>query len=233
MRIALSLLVCISLVPMMLAGCGGGSGNTVLPAAQYFPLAQSNQWRYQVTDYTVDSAGLSSHPARPRHLAGGLLIRSAPVRTAQDDTPGVSVLTVYLSGLKPIAGANWFEAVTLQPGLDTETIYYRHDANGLLVRATDEDDSYYLIRRPLEVGQSWTVPFATDCRLQIMALGETVETVAGSFENCLRVDETGTWESAPYRTESWFAPNVGFVSTTVNYDGQIEVGAELLDYDLR
>ena len=232
MRIALSLLVCISLVPMLLAGCGGGSGDTVLPAAQYFPLAQSNQWRYQVTDYTVDSAGLSGRLARPRHLTGGLLIRSVPVKTAQDDTPGVSVLTVYLSGLKPIAGASWFEAVTLQPGLATETIYYRHDANGLLVRATDEDDSYYLIRGPIEVGQSWTVPFATDCRLQIVALGETVETVAGSFENCLQIDETGSWEDLPYRTTSWFAPNVGLVSTADYLDGQLELKAELFDYDL-
>jgi hypothetical protein len=233
MRITLALAASFAVMLLTLVGCGGGSGGGLLPTQEYFPLVQGNQWRYRVVDYTVDSAALSKIGPRPRHLRGGSPAPLSSVMTTQDgDVPGISVLTVYLSGLKPIAGTNWFEAVTVQAGLDTEMVYYRHDQNGLLVRASAEDDPYYLIRSPLKVGQSWTVPFAADCRFTIVAFNETVETPAGSFTDCLQIEETGIWESIPYRTVSWFAPAVGLVSTVDYYDGEMAVGAELLDLDL-
>lgn len=94
--------------------------------------------------------------------------------------------------------------------------------------------------RNLRVGYTWTVdsqPYAMrwmppfieanaslkpfDMVYEVAALGETVETPAGKFENCVRLDATGKMvfyadASAGYREifinhSEWYAPGVGLV----------------------
>jgi len=221
-----------SLVVIAVTGCGGGSEHTELPASKYFPLAQGNQWYYRVTDYTVDSSGVVAAIGAHRPLLlGSRLLGMARVTTAQDG-PGESVLTVSITGTKPIDDIAWFEASTLQTGLPTELIYFRHDANGLLARAGAEYDPYYMVRAPIEVGNSWVLPFDENDVLEITNVDETITVEAGTFTDCLQIQESGTWDGKPYRGLAWFAPDVGLVRTEDYFDGGLAVESELTSYNI-
>ncbi len=225
-------LALVSLVVIAVTGCGGGSGVTELPASKYFPLAQGNQWHYRVTDYTVDSSGVVTAIGAHRPLLlGSRLLGPARVRTAQDGQ-GESVLIVSITGTKLIDDIAWFEASTLQTGLDTEIIYWRHDANGLLVRASADDDPSYRIRRPIETGNSWNPPFDENWQIEILAVDENVDVAAGAFADCLQIEESGTWEGEAYRGLAWFAADVGLVCTEDYFDGELAVKSELTSYNL-
>ncbi len=225
-------LALVSLAAVAVTGCGGGSEHTELPAGKYFPLAQGNQWYYRVTDYTVDSSGVVTAIGAHRPLLpGSRLLGMARVTTAQDG-PGESVLIVSITGTKPIDDVAWFEASTLQPPLETETIYWRHDANGLLVRGSAEDEPSYRIRRPIEAGNTWNPSFDESWQIEILAVDEAVAVEAGAFTDCLQIQESGTWDGKPYRGLTWFAPDVGPVCTEDYFDGDLAVESELTSYNI-
>ena len=232
MRTVPLVLALASIVAIAVTGCGGGSGHTELPASKYFPLAQGNQWYYKVTDHTVDSSGVVTAIGAHRPLLlGSRLLGLTRVRTAQDG-PGESVLIVSISGTKPIDSIAWFEAVTLQAGLETETVYFRHDANGLLVTGSAEDQPSYRIRGPIEAGNTWSPPFDENWQIEIVAAGETIDVQAGAFTDCLQIQESGTWEEETYRGVAWFAPNIGLVCTEDYFDGELAVESELTSYNV-
>ncbi len=232
MRALPLILALVSVLVIAITGCGGGSGPTELPASQYFPLAQGNQWYYRVTDYTVDGSGaVRAMSSRRPLLPGSRLLGLARVKTAQEG-PGESTLIVSITGTKRIDGITWFEASTLQPPLETETVYFRHDADGLLVRGSAEDEPSYRIRRPIEAGNAWNPLSDEDWQIEILAVDETVDVEAGAFADCLQTEESGTWEGEAYRGLTWFAPKVGPVYTEDYFDGELAVKSELTSYSV-
>jgi len=229
MRVLSPVLALASVLAVIGVGCGGSDAPPVRPALEYFPLAQGNWWRYEVTDYTVTEAAKVAVMRAHRRLMMGMLYGPARVRTAQEG-PGVSILTVSISGIRVINETAWYEAVTVQTGLDTETAYFRHDSDGLLFRATADDDPYYRIRQPIETGNMWHPSFDESWQIQIMAVDETVETPAGTLSGCLRVEESGMWDTVSYRGVGWFAPKIGLVRTEDYFDGELAVKSELTEY---
>ena len=224
--------VCI--VAAIVGGCGGSDGSgEVLPAAAYFPLQQTNWWRYDVTNHDVDTSGVLAQMRARRPLLGLIVNSPLAVRTAQDE-PATGVLTLSISGSLEIAGAQWFEGVEVMAGVDTTTRYYRHDAEGLAVRETAEQDDtpYYGIQQPIEAGTTWTLPFDKTYELKIVGVNETLAVAAGSFNNCLQIEETTTWEGDDYKVVNWFASGTGLIFTQDYFNGDLAGEAELSSYGL-
>ncbi len=223
----------IACIVAVIAGGCGGSGGEVLPAAVYFPLQQTNWWRYDVTNYDVDTSGVLAQMRARRPLLGLIANSSIAVKAAQDE-PATGVLTLSISGSVEIAGAQWFEGVEVMAGMDTTTRYYRHDANGLAVRdtAAQDDAPYYRIRQPIAEGTTWTLPFDETYVLKIVGVNKTLAVEAGSFTNCLQIEETTSWEGNDYKAVNWFASGTGLILTQDYFDGDLAGEAELSSYGL-
>jgi len=94
--------------------------------------------------------------------------------------------------------------------------YFADDANGLL-RVDAEglrDDKRYLLREPIERGKAWSsiVSVSSTERYEIADTGFTVNTPAGSFNDCVLVKAVNRIDADKnMRTEWTFAPGVGIV----------------------
>lgn len=105
---------------------------------------------------------------------------------------------------------------------------YFHDSQGGQLRVDGfgiRDPKRYLLRGPLEVGQSWTnvVSVSSTERYQIIQAGVPCEVPAGSFQNCVRVEARNRVDQGTTLVGSWtYAPGVGLVrlEMTAERNGQ-------------
>ena len=100
---------------------------------------------------------------------------------------------------------------------------------GIRVPPGDE----WLLRGPLEIGETWTGRGGRSARLESMGL--RIETPAGAFEGCLAVLETGGKLELEVRTV--YCPGVGPVSVESTMRSKvntrfIKVSAELRGYEV-
>lgn len=139
---------------------------------------------------------------------------------------------------QPLAiGNQWTYAgkVMGQPVQKTITIvgvrdgYFVDDANGRLrVDSTGlRDDKRYLLQDPIKRGHSWAsiVSVASTERYEIVDTGFTVNTPAGSFDDCILVRGTNRIDQRREMLNEWtFAPGVGIVRmATMVRDGDKEL----------
>ena len=103
------------------------------------------------------------------------------------------------------------------PGLDEVTAYQRWTPDGTYsIDSSDQTKTEYLDTPfPLEVGKSWTVKKQGATAQYNVAEMETVETPAGTFNNCLKVTFTGNKNEG---TE-YLAPKVGMVKLVLKSKG--------------
>jgi len=94
--------------------------------------------------------------------------------------------------------------------------------NGTEVRYARRDDGIYdigngiyVLRDPLRVGQTW--PAKNGRQAEVMALGESVETPAGTFENCAHVREEG----GDVAVDNYYCLDVGVVRTRMRMTTQL------------
>jgi hypothetical protein len=194
-----------------LSGCSGASqvGDSM------FPLAEGRTWQYQLV-------------------------------TVYDDLTESATEKLVLSarGSEQIGGQTAWRRRS-DSGVD---YWLRFDDTGTyrVAMKTDVDrdpkidnESRYVLKKPYVVGTQWVVPTSAfvlekpnEFRRQfratykpfpmtykIDAIAETVETPAGKFESCLRVngssviklyvDATGIWDDVPLTSIEWYCPNVG------------------------
>ena len=194
-----------------LAGCAPPPQDDPL-----FPLAAGHRWTYRVT-------------------------------TARDDgEPRVESLTLEARGAERIGDAPAWRRQT-DGGID---YWLRSDASGVyrvasrqpLDRAPRLDEPRrYVLQRPYAVGTQWqasTTAYLLERRnevprqlsrthpslpmvYRIGALDQRVETPAGRFDGCLRVDGRAeirlytdavrAWSPVPLLTTEWYCPRVGLV----------------------
>ncbi|MBV8619894.1 MAG: hypothetical protein JOY84_13595 [Curvibacter sp.] len=199
------------LVGLPLAGCGR------TPAAtDYFPLAGGRHWTY--TQTTERDDGQREEKA--------LRLDNLGAETLADET-------------------TWHRHSD-----DGMHYWLRSDDSGIFRVASrfDLDEFYapdtphrYVLKTPFSVGTSWqadTVPYlleraqqfppeirhshpAVPMNYRIEAVDEAVETPAGHFEHCLRVqgsadlhlylDAVSGWKDLPLLTREWYCPGVGLV----------------------
>jgi len=121
------------------------------------------------------------------------------------------------------AGAN--QTLTVAIVAHQGSVY--QDSRGLqfiLDRDGLRDDKRYLLKEPLELGQSWTsvVDLATSEHYKISELGVSVDVPAGHFDGCLRVEGRNPAQGVVLIVEQTFCPGVG-LTKLITF---VEKGAE-------
>lgn len=87
-----------------------------------------------------------------------------------------------------------------------------------------------ILRYPYRVGASWQARRGSDrLRYRIEAVGETVTTKAGTFEDCIKVREVNVKLPRSFKYD-YYAPFVGRVKTTVGGPGFENPNTELLRF---
>ncbi len=117
---------------------------------------------------------------------------------------------------------------------DSAGTHLRFDAFGL------RDPKRYLLRLPIETGQSWTnvVSVSSVERYQITQVGLSCTVPAGQFEGCVKVEGRNRVDQKNTVVIEWlFAPKVGLVKldTTLESDGKRipQISMALKSYALR
>lgn len=208
-RIALHLVMSAA---ALLAGCGERS-----PAASYFPLDAGHRWTYQLTS------------------------------TWADDSRERETLVLSALGEEDLADGKKAWRRRSETGID---YWLRSDASGVYRVATKTDVQEapkpdaaprFVLKLPLAAGTRWqagTTAYLLRRRAEfppeirhshpdiamnyvIEALGQTVETPAGQFSDCLRVKGSATvhlfvdpvqgWQDLPLTTREWYCAGVGLV----------------------
>ena len=199
------------LLSMALAACGSSAPDDAL-----FPLAGGHRWTYRVT-------------------------------TAFDESePRQETLTFFGRGVETVAGEPAWRRHS-DSGLDywlrsDATGIYRVAAKGPLDRQPRKDEPRrYVLQKPYAVGTQWqasTTAYVLERRnevprelsrvhpslpmtYRIDALNQRVETQAGRFDGCLRVqgkaeirlyvDAAFAYREIPLTTTEWYCPYVGLV----------------------
>jgi hypothetical protein len=203
-------------LPLMLSifvlyGCSGGSqvGDTL------FPLTEGRTWQYQaVTVY--DDLAESTREDVVLRARGSEQVNGQTAWRRRSDSGVDYWLRFDDTGVYRVAMKT---DVDRDPKVDNE---FR-----------------YVLKKPYVVGTQWVVPtsafvlektneFKRQLRsiykpfpmtYKIDAISETIETPAGKFESCVRVngssviklyvDATGVWADVPLTSIEWYCPKVG------------------------
>ncbi len=195
---------------LLLAACGDAPSGDKL-----FPLAEGHRWTYRVAT-AID----------------------------EDGSTQVETLTLANRGADKIDGAvSWRRRS--ESGIDywlrsDHTGIYRIASKGPLDAVPLPDASRrYVLRLPLAVGTAWQAPTTTyvlerknelphalrhvikpvPMNYRVAALDERVDTPAGRFEHCVRVegvaeirlyvDAMFQWRQIPVQAREWYCPGVG------------------------
>jgi hypothetical protein len=158
-------------------------------------------------------------------LLAAVLVALGPAACAKNATTAEPPPKFHAADYQPLAiGNQWTYAgkVMGQPVQKTITItgvqdgYFVDDANGRLrVDASGlRDDKRYLLQDPVRLGHTWTaiVSVASTERYEIADAGFTVNTPAGSFQDCVLVRASNRIDGRREMRSEWtFAPGVGIV----------------------
>ncbi|WP_211194436.1 hypothetical protein [Pyxidicoccus fallax] len=165
-------------------------------------------------------------------LAAALVLGSGCASRQQVDSAPRARVTGDVSQYYPLAvGNRWTYRVNGQEREQPEAIEilkeedgYFHDNRGgqLTVDAYGlRDPKRYLLRAPVEVGNSWTnvVSVSSTERYRILEVGVRCEAPAGTFDNCVRVEGRNriNADTTLVNTQT-FAPGVGLVRIHVDLE---------------
>ncbi|MEY8877017.1 MAG: hypothetical protein AB9M60_10945 [Leptothrix sp. (in: b-proteobacteria)] len=201
----------VALASLTLAGCSEP------PGASHFPLESGRQWTYRLSSEWENSSS-ERETVVLRNLGRDGAVPSGSAWHRRSETGLDYWLRADASGIYRVAAKTDLEA---EPTPDAQPRYVLKApiAVGTSWQATTT--SYLLRRRndfPPEIrhGQEPVAMTYT-----IAALDERVQTPAGVFEHCLRVqgaakmklfaDAVGGWQDLPLMTTEWYCPGVGLV----------------------
>lgn len=202
------------MVVALLAGCGR-------PAAtdHWFPLEAGHRWEYRLKTERENQAPVLEAMVLTSH--GPQALDSGTAWRRRSDSGVEYFLREDASGIYRVASKS---------DLDAEPL--------------PDKEPRYVLKLPLKPGSEWratTVPYLLERRAEfpreirhshapvvmtytLQALGEAVETPAGRFADCLRVqgratlrlfaDPVAGWRDMPLVTTEWYCRGVGLVKLT-------------------
>jgi len=198
---------------LLLGGCGRPAGNSL------FPLDAGHRWTYSVK--TERENGTDDRQQ--------LVMRSLGERDYED---------------KPAFLRRSEDGIDYWLRQDETGIYRVASKTDLQAEPTRDEAPRYVLKQPLEVGTQWQASttayllsrrqdFPHEIRYshpslpmlyRIAALDEALDTPAGRFEGCVRVEGDATvrlfadpvngWRDLPLRTTEWYCPGVGLAKLT-------------------
>ena len=168
---------------LALAGCGGGGGGSSQTAYDdYFPLAVGNTWTYKV------------------------------VNEGQNPLTEGFEMQYSISGTQEVGGRN-----TYIMSLESSRAFYFSDSSGVYLAGWEFEPYEFIgveppeliLRYPIHKGYTWQSP---DQRYTytILSVAESVSTPAGTFANCVKVEEQFNGDGIGPEIK-YYAPGVGLV----------------------
>jgi hypothetical protein len=216
-----AIVVVIAIAGATLAASLPGCQRTT-PADGWFPLAAGHRWTYRVTtrgdgDSVDDIGERESLTLRTLGPESGPALGASAWRRRSDS--GIDYwLRADASGIYRVASKSDLEA---EPQADNPPRFVLKTPYTIGTQWQSTTTAYLLARRnafPREIRH--THPSVT-MLYTIAAIDETVETPAGRFAHCLRVQGTASvrlyadpasgWRDMPLTTLEWYCPGVGLV----------------------
>jgi hypothetical protein len=205
---------CIACAAVLAAGCGPA------PQEPLFPLEEGRRWRYELNT-TYDEGAADSFVERVELRARGAAPMGGAAAWKRTSSTGV---------------AYWLRR-------DDSGVYRVATQGPLDPAPRDDAAARYVLKRPYAVGTEWSADttayvlrrrneFPQELRhlasyrslpmkYRIAQLDEQLQTRAGRFSGCLRVegkgeirlyvDELFAWRVVPFTTREWYCPQVGLV----------------------
>jgi hypothetical protein len=205
---------CAALALLLSAGCGRA------PSDPLFPLEAGRRWSYQVTTaYDDDRAEGFSERVEVR--AQGPVQFKGATAWKRISSSGVAYwLRQDASGILRVATQGPLDP---EPRTDPEGRYVLKQPHAVGTE-WDADTTAYVLRRRNEfppelrhLARYRTLPM----KYRIAQVDQPLETRAGRFTGCLRVDGTGeihlyvdelfAYRGVPFTTREWYCPAVGLV----------------------
>ncbi|MFM2121058.1 MAG: hypothetical protein RL722_2526 [Pseudomonadota bacterium] len=199
---------------LLLAGCGAK------PGQELFPLDAGHRWTYRLAS-EMEGGATDSEIVRIATLGSESLPNGAGSAMRRRSASGMDYwLRSDASGIWRVASKS---DVMAEPALDpAEEAKRRYVLKAPIAVGTSwqADTTTYLLRRraefPPEIRHSHPkIPMS----YRIEALGQVVQTQAGRFEGCVKVQGTATlklfadpvvgWTDLPLSTTEWYCPGVG------------------------
>jgi hypothetical protein len=199
---------------LLLAGCGRA------PPEALFPLEEGRRWRYQVTTAFDDGAGESITESVELRARGSAEIGGAAAWKRTSSTGAAYWLRQDATGIYRVAMQGPLDAAPRSDGA-ARYVLRKPYAVGTQWEA---DTTTYVLRRRNEfppelrhLARYRTLPM----KYRIAQLDASVETRAGRFAGCVRVDGRGeihlyvdeafAVRPVPFTTREWYCPQVGLV----------------------
>lgn len=215
-------------VALLLGGCAD-------PGHEYYPLAKGYWWQYTMTVETMDGT------REQKMILGNV---GATEMAGQTVYPRRSV-EGYIFYFRPVEDGILRLADMPDPDakrfIDTEVVYDNPGTSRRQPRDIERDQ--YVLRTPLEIGNSWVMesetatlemsgpPFDTmyqldipvDITYRVASLTDRVDVPAGRFTDCLRIEGSGRSQinvkghlgriEISVQTTDWYAPGTGLIKS--------------------
>jgi len=179
----------------------------VLPTASYWPLTIGNHWEYTGTEVTPNAATRAGEPI---------------------------TMTLTVSRQAPIGGVPWFEVLTKgsDPLDPPGYMYVRHDPDGLMRHESVGTVPMNLLDARLTAGTTWVDPDDAQISSEILSTTEHVDVPAGSYDDCLLVEQTDTYYSPPSRQQVWYKAGLGIVRSRLYTGDELTIEHNLVRADV-
>lgn len=206
------LLCCLALLGV-LAGCDRSPSGTAM-----FPLEEGRSWTYRVSTTFDDPALAPEHERLVLSARGSDTLKGEALWRRRSSTGSEYWLRSDDTGIYRVASKG---PLDLEPRLDEPVRYVLRKPYVVGTQWVANTTSYIYQRRnefPREL-RHLTRYKSLAMTYRIEALEETVQTPAGNFKGCIRVDghapirlyvdEILVWKDVPMTTREWYCPGVG------------------------
>jgi len=198
-------LTLLSIMPVMLAGCGDSGTGPSSTTPDWFPMQVGTIWSFDLSGTIAVASGTID-------VTGGMDMEATAEVQHSEGFTVFEVLTVSEVTFTPEGGgASWTENTT-----DTT---YVHVTDTAVEEYTNLDDTEpgTMLELPLEVGDSWYYETGGDYVETVLSLSESVTVPAGTYSPCAYVQETIHGESTDnYYANFFYADGTGPVKMVVH-----------------
>lgn len=130
------------------------------------------------------------------------------------------LLTIQIEGKEKINGKEYLKQsflLSAQPGAKPQISYTRRTRDGIykIDPSSKAKSEFLLIPFPLKVGKTWTVKKSDGEMISTAEKIETIEIRGRVYKDCLKITMRGNSRSQPLEGYSYFAPDVGEVTTNL------------------
>ena len=197
----------------LLCACSRGPAGDAM-----FPLAEGRSWTYHVTTSFENDVATPTHENLTLRTRGVETIEGLPAWRRRSDDGVDYWLRSDDSGVYRVASKS---DVDRDPRLDGNPRYVLRKPYAVGTEWAASTTAYVLERRNEFVNKLHHTLKPVAMQYRIVAVGEKVETRAGAFDGCVRVqgraeiklyiDAIGRWDGVPLTTREWYCPDVGLV----------------------